>query len=211
MNRRMIAFIAEGYGEEKALPRLIAKILKHYGREKDIFPDKTTKNVKGKQNILRKGGLEEYLRVCKSNQYAGVLILIDADELCPKSLASDLYQRVKIFSPQIPVVIVCAKCEYETWFLANVEALVEAKFLVKKAHYPNNPIEDNRDAKKWLSTHMADSKYDEVIHQPLMTQHINIEHTAQLSRSFRRLMHAISELIDAIDGQKIVITPKMAD
>jgi hypothetical protein len=203
----MIAFIAEGQGETKALPRLIAKILTYYGREKDIFPDKIAKNAKGKQNILKKGGLEEYLRVCKPNQYAGILILIDADELCPVSLAHKLYERVKVFSPQIPVVIVCAKCEYETWFLANVEALIEAQFLVKEAHYPNNQIEDKRDAKRWLNTYMVDGKYDEVTHQPLMTKHINIEKTRALSRSFQRLMHGVEELLHAIDSSTIIITP----
>lgn len=54
---------------------------------------------------------------------------------------------------------------------------------------------------------MPAGKYKETADQLIMTRYIEFERTHELSRSFRRLMHAIHELIEAIDGQKIIVTP----
>jgi hypothetical protein len=52
------------------------------------------------------------------------------------------------------------------------------------------------------------SGYKEVQHQPALTEFIDIEHTRQRSRSFRRLCHAIEELLEAIDSGSTIVTPR---
>jgi len=100
------------------------------------------------------------------------------------------------------------KCEYEAWFLANIDILVQKGYLRQGASYPSNKIEEKRGVKEWLNANMPEGRrYRETVNQLKMTRCIEFERTHELSRSFRRLEHAIAELLHAIDNSTVTITP----
>ena len=208
MTAKKISLIVEGEGEEKAAPALINRLLHDHFQRYDIFTN-TPKKAKGRNNLITFGGFEYYIDVCLKFDYHvdGILVLLDADDDCPVELAKDFYKRVQRMNIHIPIALVCAKREYEAWFLANIDALIQNGLLKSDVTYHTSKIEEKRDVKGWLSSNMPSGKYKEVTDQLKMTRYIEFERTSDLSRSFRRLTHAVHELIDAIDQQKIVISP----
>lgn len=206
MKPKKLSLIVEGDGEVTAFPNLINRILQTQSLGFSLFAD-TPKNAHSRNNILKKDGLERFIRFCIADKADAILVLFDSDDDCPKKLAQDFYKRVQRMNIHIPIALVCAKCEYEAWFLANIDTLIQNGLLKSDASYDTTKIEEKRDVKGWLSTNMPSGKYKEVTDQLKMTRYIEFERTHELSRSFRRLMHAIEELIRAIDNQKVIITP----
>jgi hypothetical protein len=139
----------------------------------------------------------------------GVVVLLDTEKenlACPLILAKDFVQRARRLGLPFPVTIVCAMCEYESWFLFNLSQIAPM-YLKPKSQFSRDP-EQECGAKGWLSENMpGEQRYNETIDQPRMTALIDIPHTIQHSRSFRRLNHAVEELLIAIDARKITVTP----
>jgi hypothetical protein len=209
MMNKKISLIVEGHGEENALPNLINRLLRDHFKRDDIFTN-DPKNAAGRNKLTMLGGFEKFINACLSldKQVDGILILFDSDNDCPITLAKDFYMRVKRMNIAVPIALVCVKYEYEAWFLANVEILVQNGLLKAGASYPLDKIEEKRGVKEWLNTNMPEGKrYKETIDQRQMTRYINFEQTRPYSRSFRRLEHAIAELLHAIDSSTITITP----
>ena len=72
---------------------------------------------------------------------------------------------------------------------------------------PEN-IEGVRDPKGWLTNRMPTNRaYRETIDQESMTHHIDFALAQRRSRSFRRLCHAVEELVFAMDNQLVTVTP----
>lgn len=122
-----------------------------------------------------------------------MLILLDLDEGCPKSEAQRLAREISRLSPQLPVAIVFAHREYETWFLASITAIVP------NAVPPAN-VETIRGAKQKLQSYL-NYHYKERIHQPKLSARIDFSLAAKNSRSFQRLLHAINFLVSGQGGQ----------
>jgi len=73
--------------------------------------------------------------------------------------------------------------------------------------FPGNP-EEKCGAKEWLSNQMkGDNIYRATFHQAKMTHHLDIDHLAKNVRSFQRLIHAVEELLTAIDNSEVFVTP----
>lgn len=206
MKPKKLSLIVEGDGEVSALPNLVNRILQTHSLNLSMFADRP-KNANSRNNIIKANGLERFIGYCIADKADAILVLFDSDDDCPKTLAQDFYKRVQRMNIHIPIALVCAKREYEAWFLANIEALIQNGLLNLNTTYDTSKIEEKRDVKGWLSSNMPSGKYKEVTDQLKMTRYIEFERTSDLSRSFRRLMHAIEELIDAIDQQKVVISP----
>ena len=69
------------------------------------------------------GILENRLRALKEfADCAAVLVLFDLDDWCPKEVADALARRIRAMEPLPSGVVVCAKREYEAWFLADLES-----------------------------------------------------------------------------------------
>jgi hypothetical protein len=119
--------IVEGDGEVDAVPKLLFKILHEMGRY-DIFIGRA-RNAKGCDNLKKPGGLETYIRQAwTESDCSGILILMDADDDCAKSLAESFSQRARTMGAKYPTVCVIAKHEYEAWLLASVETLAGHTF-----------------------------------------------------------------------------------
>ncbi len=201
--------IVEGDGESKAVPALLRKILHEqlYNYDYDI----KAFNAKGRGNLTVADGVERFLELTRLRKdCVGVIIVVDAekdDRACPVSLAQSFSKRALGLGLPFPVVVVVAVCEYESWFLANLDHIAP-KFLASATlTYPHNP-EDECSAKGWLSRHMPHgTRYKETQDQEKMTFLIDINRTAINLRSFRRMVNAIEQLVEAISQGTASVTP----
>jgi hypothetical protein len=103
-----------------------------------------------------------------------------------------------------PVVVVCATCEYESWFLASLHTIMPG------VTFEGDP-EKECGAKGWLTRQMpAGHAYKETSDQVRMTNDLDIPHVTRHSRSFRRMVEAVGELLEAIDllpDERGIVTP----
>ena len=112
----------------------------------------------------------------------------------------------------VPVSVVYAKSEYETWFISSLsedsgESIREKLYIDPSVKAPED-VEGITAAKGWLEGHMPQNKgYKETRDQEPLTHHIDMDLTYSRSRSFGRLCHAVEELVDAINGSEVVVTP----
>jgi hypothetical protein len=120
------------------------------------------------------------------------------DEHCAKEKAYEIVERIHNMEGfPFSVAVVCPKPEFETWFLTCLEDIHPGR------NFEGDP-EARRDAKGFLKREFG---YKPTRHQPDYTQKINIQKAEQRSLSFRRLIHAIEELVQAKERDEIVITP----
>ena len=184
--------IVEGVGEVEAVPKLLWKLLIELGRYDIEIAG--PKNAKGCSNLTKKDGLEKFVNIAWSEPDCGaVLILMDADIHCPRTIADDFARRIQAMGIRFTVVIVLAKCEYEGWFLPGL-------------NFPGDP-EAKEGAKEWVRQHVLGGTYKPSQDQVTLTQALDINLVRERSRSFRRLCHAVEEALTAIDNGQVVVTP----
>ena len=227
--KTIIAF-GEGEGEERALPKLIKRVLQDAGPHADY-----TLVIQIAPAAWRVGHLE---RLCKNNgQFwkeklclasekrgaSAVLLLLDGDRPshlgspphCVGSAAGQLAAWAcevgvgKTFS----VAVVIARQEMESWFIAGAQLLKVAPdgkgpLLKVNAQVPADDLElSPRDAKRWLDENMPQG-YKPTVDQVRLAQCVRVamirEHKL---RSFQRFEKAVLELHDAIISGRHVATP----
>ncbi len=198
--------IVEGKGEVKAVPILLRKLQDEHQR----WDFQIARPIRA----LGEGGLtkhlERYLSYAVSEpDCVAILVLRDANGDCPKELAPKLADRARSLNLPCPVAIVIAKCEYEAWFLASLESLKDKLGLPADTCFEGD-VEAVRNTKSWLSQRMGAGRgYKETQDQAPMTALMDFSLVQSRSRSFCRLEHAFEELIDAIEGDKRYVTPKI--
>jgi hypothetical protein len=206
MSRNKIYAIVEGQGEanpsngrQPAIVVLISKMLTELDGWRLYPAEKRPSFRMSYGNFFKENKLENAIRYHqKFNDCAALLVLLDMDDDCPTNRAAELVNRINhMGSLPFSVVVVCAKREYESWFLASLETIIEGQI------YDGDP-EDKRDVKGWLRKHF---QYKQTRHQSLYTQKLDISLAYRRSRSFRRLYHAFQELIDANQKGQTIITP----
>lgn len=203
--------IVEGDGEIEAVPVLLRRILQERCQRYDMQVAKPP-NAGGKGNLVR--DLERYLQYAvRTPRCRGVLVLLDGHDDCPKDLALELSKRAEGVRPSVPIVIVCAKREYEAWFLASLETIrgkpVKGRPGLLDSIQFNGSVEDLSDVKGWLTAHMpAGRAYKETSDQAPLTVCLDMGLAYKRSRSFQRLCHAVEELILAMEQGSLIITPK---
>lgn len=201
--------IVEGDGEVTGVPVLLRRILWQIPRY-DIQVARP-KNANGRGNLTKQGGLEKFIRYSwKERDCGAILVLVDADKECPLSLAQDFSSRVEAIGLLFPVVIVVAKRMYETWFLASISTISGHLDLPKGLIPPPN-VEDVPNPKAWIEERFpAGRAYKETQDQEAMSNLIDIP-LASSARSFKRLLHAIHQALEAIDSGEKVVTPRNHD
>ena len=209
----VIVPIVEGNGEVDAVPILLRRVLGERHSRYDIRIQKPI-NTRGKTTLLKKfGSFLEYAR--QDQECDAVLVLLDGDEDCPRDLATDLAQSAAEINMSIPVAVVCAHREYEAWFVASLDSEtgneIRSRLGISQTTGHQGCIESIASPKRWLQRHMPKGRgYRESQHQPALTEYIDIEHTQRRSRSFRRLCHAVEELLCAIESGTPIVTPQKA-
>ena len=141
-----------------------------------------------------------------------ILVLVDADDECPVEAVGSLVDRASALNLDVPVAVVYAKSEYETWFISSLSEGtgegIRARLDIASSVNAPEDVEGVRGAKEWLEGRMPqDQRYRETRDQEPLTYHIDMDLTHSKSRSFRRLCHAVEELVSGIDESEAVVTP----
>lgn len=209
----VIVPIVEGDGEVEAVPFLLRRVLSERHGRYDIRIQRPI-NARGKTKLLKK--FESFLEYARKDpQCSAVLVLLDGDEDCPRDLATCLVHTAVGLNMSVPIVIVCAHREYEAWFVASLDSetgdSIRAMLGLSETAVHEGDVESIASPKGWIQVRMPQSSgYKETQDQPALTPFIDIEHTRQQSRSFRRLCHAVEELLGAIDSGTSIVTPEIA-
>ena len=103
--------------------------------------------------------------------------------------------RAKQTRPDMPIAVVLAKREFESWFLTAAESLKNARDLPNDLAAPPNP-EEIRDAKGWLSARMPPGRrYAETRDQAALTALFDMTAARRGSDSFNKCSREIHRLL----------------
>jgi len=186
--------IVEGHGEKVAVPLLLRRILSSY----EMWQWTVARPIQvGNLNKL-KMKLPSFIKYAlKYKDCAGILILLDLDDGCPAMENKNLSKLLHNLHLTCPVPVVFAHREYEAWFLASIETIASDK----NNKFPQNliftkDVESKRGVKEWLSSQLPHGySYKPTVDQARLTNLIDIRIAHKRSRSFRRLCHAIEQIV----------------
>lgn len=217
-----IVLIGEGQGDDEALPALVGKFL--HGRSPWFVDDKVIRGGEYNKLASPRGSFDELRRMLSiallRKDTRAILIVIDADVLeggiTPCQAAKNILEAAKEIGAgtKFSLSVVFADQEYESWFIAARDQLAGTQIngiSLKRGNFLDvpSPIESRRDAKGWVRKHLMPS-YNEEAHQGLLTKEMlkdaSLVHSA--SRSFRRMAHAVEELIAASQSDQVLLSPQ---
>ena len=193
--------IVEGPGEREAVPLLLRHLLQQILVRYDLIVAQPIV-TNGKGNMDRR--LDKYLKYARIQKADGIIIVRDADDDCPYLTAHNMAKKVQVMNLGVPVVIVCPKPEFEAWFIGSLAGSYAASIreyleLLPTIAVPSN-VEMLGDAKGWISRQMPEGKmYKPTRHQAKLAARICVNEASLNCRSFRRLRHAVEELVAAMD------------
>jgi len=187
--------IVEGQGEEAAVPLLLRR-LRDEAQAWGLEVGRPHRRRRTK--LVKKDSLQSAVRVAVlREECAGILVLFDADDDCPKELAPTLEEWAREAAGGKPCAVVMANREYEAWFLASIEALRGKAAILPDATSHPNP-EAPRDAKGELELRMPrGASYSPTVDQAALTAQLNLEIAYRRCRSFRKLVSAFGALAAA--------------
>ena len=204
-----IVSIVEGDGEVSAVPILIRRI----GEDLGLY-------VEGYRAILTKRDRfprlaherETRMQMARINvgESGAILVLLDADGEPPCThgitqclLGAELLESVHSLAAGLPVAVVLAQCEYESWFIAAAPSLVATGDLVPGTETPDNP-DSIRGAKEWLGARMLNRpNYSPTADQARLTKQFDMQMACERSPSFARCYDEIARLIQAVSGASV--------
>jgi len=186
--------IVEGHGEKEAVPLLLRRILTF----QEVWHWTVARPIQvGNLNKL-KMKLPSFIKYAlKYKDCAGILILLDLDDECPAVENKNLSKQINNLYLNCPAPVVFAHREYEAWFLASIEAIARDKNnIFPQTLVYEKDVESKRGVKEWLSSQLPPGfSYKPTIDQARFTNLIDIHVAQQKSRSFRRLCHAVEQIV----------------
>jgi hypothetical protein len=188
-----IASIVEGQGEIDSLPVLLRRILAH--QQPPAFADVRHPRRVTKSLLLRPSELERAIQsVAKEIGSKGaILVVIDSDGSAPCSLGPQLLMRARSARPDLPVAVVLAHHEWESWYLGAAESLRACRGLAGNLISPNDP-ESVQGAKEWLTRHMPPGRaYSPIADQAALAAKLDLE-AAKRAPSFDKFYREVLRL-----------------
>jgi len=189
--------IVEGQGDAAAVPVLLRRIGQIIAPGLELRIERPIRVPRSK--IVKPKELERCLELLARQTPVprAFLVLIDADDDCPKRLGPDLLERGRQVRPDVPISVVLEKHEFEAWFLAAIESLSGQRGLGASLTPLLEP-ESIRDAKGHLTRRMvAGRSYAETIDQPAMAQRFDLTAARQRSPSFDKFWRDVARLFTA--------------
>lgn len=176
-----LAAIVEGHGEVEAVPILIERILNERapGAAIDILR-KPHRVPRGKMLSAELARAIE-LQARRVRPDGAILVLLDSDDDCAATLGPKLQQAAQAAATDVPIGVVLAVREYESWLVASE---------VDAAIVDLQP-ETLADAKRWLKERWH--RYSPTVDQPKLTARIDLAKASSLS-SFRKLLRELGRL-----------------
>lgn len=194
----MIVPIVEGIkSETQSVPLLLRRILHETYEKYDLQIAKPI--FSHRYTIVKSGELERVITFAQNKhpELSGIMVILDADDDCPAETGPALKQRAVVHAANLPVSVVLANKEFESWFLGALESLRGERGI---PHSVNNVLDSEgiRDAKEKLSSFMVDRYYKDVDDQPALVTKMNLEMARQNCPSFDKLVRDLESLITTI-------------
>jgi hypothetical protein len=184
--------IVEGDGEVLALPVLLRRLIA-VGNAYTIGVSRPIRRPR--TQLAREDGVREAVRLARLDpDCAAILIVLDADDDCPKDLCPRVQAWGQAEATPLPCYVVAPSREFEAWFLATIESLRGARGIRHDATSHPNP-EARRGASEELERRMAPSRgYSKTADQPALTAVFDMAEAHRRCRSFRRLVRVFGLL-----------------
>src|SRR3972149_542423 len=192
-----VCSIVEGQGEVAAVPLLIRRIRPFVKPNVEVNILRPIRVPRHK--VIKQGELERAIDLAmrQSKQPRVLLILLDADDDPPCSFGPELLSRARNTRSDIPLGVVLANREFESWFLSSLESLRNHCGLAENLQSLND-AEKTRNAKGILSKNMKNRVYSPVPDQAALTEIFDMKIARQNSDSFDKCWREIERLL--IDG-----------
>jgi hypothetical protein len=188
-----LRIIVGGQSEYDSIPRFIDRYCAFKNTHIDTEPYRTSE---GKLKIREKL-VNEISIVIRKYGAGPVLVLFDAnDRICPKEFVEENVDAVNSEFPGIPVFIVIAKWETETWFVPAIESLRGVHEIPSDVTLCEDILSrlEELDPKSYISRLMG-RKYKETYDQPAFMDAFDYTKVGEHSRSFRKFTDTLDELI----------------
>ena len=189
----MIQPIVEGHGEVSAVPVLLRK-LAELMRVPALAVGRPIRAPRSK--LTQQEGMTKYVQMARSQEGCrGILVMFDADDLCPKTESEQVRQWAAVAATPIPCSLVLPNREYEGWFLACIEVLMQYRAIQPVQQFAGNP-DDKRGAKEAVEDLMGEGfRYIERADQPSFTAQADWLLVHERSRSFRKMAKEVQRLL----------------
>ena len=226
---KRLVLLGEGPGEEGALPVLARKLLDEKDSAGRFFVDQQVIRESNPVKWNKAEGRPDFTKwfsrltiALRRGNLGGVLAVYDGDAasfpagsgtpFCAGNAAKVMARAAaeagagKTFS--LAVVFACV--EYESWIIAGIESLAGKRYsdgrpaLPPGLKFPSGDCEAH--GKRWLEQHCPG--YRPALDQSALTDLLDLRVVrAKGLRSFRRLEHAIDQLLDAAAKGTHILTP----
>lgn len=186
----VLVTLVEGQSEERAIGVLLRRLMIEVPVVQPARPFRIKRN-----KIVRPGELERsMLQAVRSRPEASsILVLLDADQDCPAELGSALLARAEA-DTDLPVGVVCPKCEIEAWILAGIESVRGVRGVRLDAAAPDD-VETIGDAKGALTNYMdGDRGYVATDDMPAFFAQLDTDLARGRSPSLDKFMRDIERL-----------------
>jgi hypothetical protein len=185
--------IVEGHGETSALPVLLRRMASQIDSRIELHIPNPIRIQRSK--LKTAGELEKAVRLAagKVSPDGRILIVMDADDDCPATLAPGILDRARATRSDLPIAVVLANREFESWFVVAAESL-QSRF-----HWPAEvrapfDVEAIRGAKEWLRDRLPGRKYSPTVDQPSLAAAFDLQQ-ARSAPSFDKLWREMERLL----------------
>lgn len=195
-----IGCIVEGIGDKSAAAVLVQRIARLVSPEAQVVTPHNAILVRPKSRLIKEAELKAAvgLVALRVAPHGGILVLLDADEDCPADLGPQLLRWARTERGDLPIGLVLAKSEFESWFLAAAESVAGRLGLRKELRSPHEP-EGIRGAKEWLSRNMPRQQpYSETAHQAALARLFDLGLARKRSDSFDKCFREIGALVSTL-------------
>ena len=220
--KRLVIF-AEGQGGVQSTKTLVCKLVNRFQGYDCLFVDEDVFRLDGLTALINRNGEADWVNkvkaACKRGNIGAILLVLDGDfsgktfttsqgeqPFCSKTYAALLAERAReagageLFS----LGVVLARAEFESWLIAGCPELNACC----QSHETSDFLENNmKGAKGWIERH-THKVYKPTRHQDEWTGKIDIDAPLLRNmRSFKRLCHAVEQLIQSVRDSQPVCTP----
>ncbi len=185
--------IVEGQSEVDSVPVLMRRLRDEWGK----YQLEIGKPVRVKRyQVIKEGELERRVMMAMQRPNCrAVIVILDADDDCPKDFAPKLLERAKQAAQNTLVSVVLPKSEMESWFVGSIESLRGVCGILDTACSPSDP-EAIRDAKGFLTRAMEGSHhYLEVDDQPAFAEKFDLTQALSNCRSFKKFYNDFRRIV----------------
>lgn len=188
--------LVEGHSEVESVPVIMRRLL----ADLEAYNIDIHRPIRVKRNQVVKPEQLERSAALAHRLYPdakAIVLILDADDDCPKELAPALLRRLQSSAQGMFCSVVLANHEMEAWFLASIESLRDEQGIRGETLPPGDP-EAVRDAKGWLTFAMEGRTYVSTDDQPAFAASFDFAQAYARCRSFRKFRKDFTEIVSTL-------------